>query len=175
MARWRLTAGHYLNVPGNEWEYKETNRDTGRQQRVVFPVPMLLDPQDASAHNYPGEIIVSNGKFPQPRDYIFEGPPTPDMEPLDDEAQAITDKERPKWIHPIESLPGQSYSQSLLDRFESEIAKLQAGQPAPRQAIPVNSIDPDAFAKLQEQVAALAEQNALLQGQLAEEHVDRRA
>ena len=31
MARWRLTDAHYLAVEGTEWEYKEQNRETGRQ------------------------------------------------------------------------------------------------------------------------------------------------
>jgi hypothetical protein len=40
MARWRPTAKRYLNVPGNAWEYRETNRDTGRPTRKGFDVPV---------------------------------------------------------------------------------------------------------------------------------------
>jgi len=106
MARWRLTSAHYLNVPGTEWEYKETDLNSGRQARRIFPVPMYLNPDWQQDHNYPGEIIVKQGKG-EPRDIIFEGPPTPDMEPLDEEAEAISAKHRPSWIHPIETLDAQ--------------------------------------------------------------------
>ena len=46
MARWKLMTPHYLNVEGEEWEYQETNRTTGRPQRTKFPVPRLLDIRD---------------------------------------------------------------------------------------------------------------------------------
>lgn len=165
MARWRLTHSHYLNVPGTEWEYKETDRTTGRQARKVFPVPLLLNPEDPADCNYPGEIIVSyraNG-----RDIVFVGPPTPDMEPLDEEAQAISDKERPKWQHPIDSLASQGYSQSLLDDFMRQMDDIQKGKRA-KAAAPVSTsgIDPAAFAALQAQVQGLMEQNAMLQSKL---------
>lgn len=171
MARWRLINAHYLNVPGTEWEYRETDRTTGKQGRKVFPVPAFLDPKDAADWNYKelGEIIVSDGKGALPRDIIFVGPPTPDMEPLDEDAEKVSAAESHKWVHPIESLPGQSFSQSLLDGLQRQIAELSAGQAAkPAAPISVSGIDPDAFAKLQEQVAALADQNAKLQAQLAE-------
>src|SRR6266705_1767114 len=106
MARWRLRTGHYLNVPGTEWEYKETDRTTGKTGRKVFAVPMLLDPNDPADHNYPGEIIVASAEDRAfPRDIIFLGDPTPDMEPIDDEAEAISEALASKWVHPIESLP----------------------------------------------------------------------
>jgi hypothetical protein len=126
MARWKLTQAHYLNVSGTEWEYKELNRSTGKQQRKVFPVPLFLNPEDPADWNYPAEeaIIVSNGMNPGLRDHIFDGPPTPDMEPLDDEARAISEAEKHKWVHPIESLSGESYSQSLIKEFERQMAKL---------------------------------------------------
>ena len=78
MARWRLMNAHYLNVSGTEWEHKETDRSTGKQARKVFPVPMLLNPEDPADHNYPGEIIVAHeGKTAQRRDIIFVGQPSP--------------------------------------------------------------------------------------------------
>lgn len=104
MARWSLMNAHYLNVPGTEWEYKETT-DSGKQGRKIFPVPLHLDPNNPRDHNYPGEIIVCHEGKGQPKDIVFVGPPTPDMTPLDDEAQAISDSMQPAWIHPIESLP----------------------------------------------------------------------
>jgi len=152
---------HYLNVPGTEWEYKETNRTTGRQARKVFPVPQFLNPDDPADQNYPDEIIVShrtNG-----RDIVFIGPPTPDMEPLDDEARAISDRERPKWKHPIESLSSQGYSQSMLDDLMRQMSEIQAGnRTAPAAPVSTAGVDPSAFTALQAQVQALTEMNAKL-------------
>lgn len=108
MARWRLTAAHYLKVPGTEWEQKETDQQTGKQGRKVYPVPLYLDPNNAADCNYPGEIIVSNKhSAAHPKDIVFSGPPTPDMEPIDDEAIKITEPLKRKWetTHPIEALP----------------------------------------------------------------------
>src|SRR5882672_3560161 len=98
MARWRLTAAHYLNVPGTEWEQKETSRETGRQIRKIYPVPLHLDPDDPTAQNRDGEVIVAHEGSEKKGDYIFTGPPTPDMEPLDDEAESLTKAERPRWL-----------------------------------------------------------------------------
>ena len=36
---------------------------------------------------------------------MFTGPPTSEMEPLDDEAKKLTAKFMETWEHPIESLP----------------------------------------------------------------------
>ena len=50
------------------------------------------------------------------------------MFPLDDEAQAITAEWAKRWKHPIEDLPGtMSYSQSLLDDLQRQMAEVQAG------------------------------------------------
>lgn len=112
--RWRLTAEHHLNVaelPDGtrvEWEHKETARETGRTVRKLYPVPMYLNPKDPSDHNYPGEIIVAHkveGCHNLRQDYIFNSPPTPEMEPLNDEAEAITEVWKQRWNNPIESLP----------------------------------------------------------------------
>jgi len=165
MARWKLLSAHYLNVPGVEWEYRETTRE-GKQGRKIFTVPQYLDPKDPADWNYPelGEIIVSDGKGKQQRDIIFVGPPTPEMEPLDDDATKVTDLEKAKWVHPIESLDT-TYSASLLKDLERQVADLQSGQRA--APVVVKGIDPADFAKLQEQVAALMAQNAELQSQVA--------
>lgn len=111
MARWKLTEAHYLNVPGTQWEHKETDRSTGKQARKVFDVPLYLDPEQPADCNYfddgVGEIIVCYEGKGQPRDIVFEGPPTKAMTPLDAEAEAITAPWREKWLgsDPIESLP----------------------------------------------------------------------
>src|ERR1700748_2905378 len=98
--RWRPNSGHYLRIPelpdGTqiEWEHKETARETGRTVRKLYSVPMLLDPKGPADCNYPGEIIVAHaveGARNERFDYIFIGNPTPEMEPLNDAAQEISD------------------------------------------------------------------------------------
>jgi hypothetical protein len=159
MARWKLLAGHYLNVSGDHavtWEYKETNRNTGKQEMKRFPVPMYLNPNESSDQNYrdnfgEGEIIVSNGDNPGPKDYIFSGPPTPDMLPLDEDAKRISASYADRWKHPIESLPG-TYSQSVLNRLESELAEATSKT---TQNIPGMPEFMATMAKSQEQNAAI--------------------
>lgn len=131
--RWKLTAPHYLKVPGTEWEYKEVDRRTGRPKVSKFPVPLLLDPSqpgDWTQKNDFGEgdIIVCWEGQGQPNDIVFEGQPTPDMLPLDDEARAESAKYAAKWNHPIESLEanGPSYSETLLDQLQKEVADVQS-------------------------------------------------
>src|ERR1700744_2889293 len=114
MARWRLKGKHYLNIEGVDWEYKETLQN-GKQKRMTLKVPMYLDPEDGSEHNYPGEIIVAYGDMKhQKLDLIFTGPPTPDMEPIDDEAEEISASHSSNWIHPIDSLEG-TYADAIND------------------------------------------------------------
>ena len=103
MARWKLTQKHYLNVPGTLWEYTENDRATGRPKRKQFPVPRFLDPDDTSDWNYidmrdprgnaiDGSIVVAWEGSAKEKDLVFEGQPTPDMVPLDDEAKEISSK-----------------------------------------------------------------------------------
>ena len=40
-----------------------------------------------------------------PSDYVFEGDPYPDMDPLDEEAEVISESLQEKWRHPIDTLP----------------------------------------------------------------------
>src|SRR5262245_18811337 len=125
MARWFLKERHYLNVPGTEWEYKETDRETGRQHRLVLPVPLYLDPkQSADWNDRANDLITVSNKFDpaHPRDHVFVGDPTPDMEPMDEEAEAITQcfVDRGAWKHPIDSMD-MTYSQSILSEFERAI------------------------------------------------------
>lgn len=162
MARWRLTIAHYLPVPDTEFEYKETSRETGRQKVMRYPVPMYLDPDDPSCHTPMGSgqcVVCHEGKG-HPTDWIFSGDPTPEMEPLDAEAEALTDARRPFWSHPIDSLPGQGYSDNVLASLEKSIAALVAGQS--RQPVAVAGISLEDFTALQKQVAELVAQNAAL-------------
>jgi hypothetical protein len=172
MARWALRKQHYLKVPGTEWEYIEISRESGRQARKRFEVPLLLDPENPGDCNYDGECIVAHaeGKH-MPRDWIFEGPPTPDMEPYDDEAQEISNRYKSTWVNPIDSLPTHGdFSQSLIQAFEGEISRLggRASVTAGMKMPESQSVDPGEFAKLKSMVAQLAEQNAALMAKLNE-------
>lgn len=127
MARWKLTTGHYLMVDGVNWEYTEINNQ-GKQARKRYVVPMFLDPKDeqmcngVDVFNEP-ILVVSNGEGAQPRDIIFKGDPTPDMEPLDDEATAISNTFRPKWDKAGVGVGG---SEGLLGQFEAQLSAAMA-------------------------------------------------
>lgn len=167
MARWRLLNAHYLKVPGNEWEYKETDRSNGRQIRRAFDVPQFLNPYDPQDWNYKsspdeGEIIVTNQEDSDyTKDYVFLGDPTPDMEPIDDEAKAISASFANQWKHPIESLSG-NYSQSLIDGFQAEMAKT-ATKPA------------EDMKELTAAITAMAQMQGDLIAALAGKAIERRA
>lgn len=179
MARWKLLEAHYLAVPGTEWEYKETNRETGRSARKVYEVPLYLDPKEPTDWTDRTEemVVVSNKFDPKhPRDIIFKGPPTPNMEALDDEAQAISDKESKNWIHPIDSL-NMTYSESRLSEFEREIAIAIAGRVEEKRTVPnlsLGGVSSEDFEKLQQQVAMLMERNAQLEETVAKSETKRR-
>ena len=165
MARWKLMTSHYLNIPGTDWVYEETDRNTGKRGRKVFPVPTLMDPADPTIQNRMGDVVVTDSDTPERGEHQFLGEPTPDMEPMDDDAEKISVSLAHKWKHPIETLPGQGdYSQSLISAFQRQIDEIIALKPpTPANPIPVAGVDPAAFAELQEQVAALMAKNAELQ------------
>jgi hypothetical protein len=129
MARWKVTAKHYIHAEQygqpTEWERQEMNVDTGRQFRKTYKVPMLVDPDDKWCINqHEGICVVARKGTERPGDIIFFGPPTPDMEPLDDAAQAETDAEKHKWVNPIDSLApeiGQEFGKQLLEALNRQI------------------------------------------------------
>lgn len=164
MAKWRLRSAHYLSVPGTEWEYKETTRE-GRQHKMVLPVPMYLDPKDPSVCNRDGDCIVTHGSARNHSgEYQFVGSPTPEMEPLDDEAEAISASYRSQWAHPIDSLPSNvDYSASLIASFERQMTALIQNKQAEPVSISEASVSKEDFLKLQEQVAVLMARNAELE------------
>ncbi len=158
--RWRLTNPHYLKVfelPDGtrcEWEHKETARETGRTVRKLYAVPILLNPSDSADCNYPGEIIVAHaGESNLRQDIIFEGPPTQEMEPLNEAAQALSDSMRDKWLHPIDTLPANGGMNAAESAF---MAKMMAAfeRIAPPSATPT-AINQAQFDELKAQVAAL--------------------
>lgn len=134
--RWRLTAPHYLNVPGTEWEYSEVDTRTGRPKRTRFHVPTFLDPSQPPSLDHPNgkniEIIVCHGEPTQQGDIQFDGPPTPDMVPLNEEAITISQElEKTTWKHPINSLSG-TFGEHLERQFEAELVKVrQTASPQP--------------------------------------------
>jgi len=175
MARWYLREAHYLNVPGTEWEYKESDRETGRQARRIYPVPLYLDPKDPAdlTDRENGWVVVSHRyDKAHPRDVVFTGPPTPNMEPIDDEAQAISQSyiDKGAWIHPIDSL-NMTYSQSILSEFEQKLASLLSGRVdmTPPPNVSTAGVSQKQFDELQSTVKQLLEQNASLQAQLLDQ------
>lgn len=168
MARWKLTEAHYLfgyppDLEEVEWEYKETDRVTGRERRKRFKIPFYFDAETTVC--YVGQGL--------PGDSIFEGSPTPAMVPLDDEAKRINALHSKDWIHPIESLPGQGFADALLSNLEKQLAALSNRMPLP---VPVteSGVSRVEFEALQVQLAELMAQNAELQAAKAKPVVGRR-
>lgn len=157
MARWKLMTSHYVHtIEKTEWEYKEVNRTNGREIRKQIQVPRYLDirdPQDwtnrwgnrSAQDPGEGEIIVCLDGKGELGDIAITGDPTPDMMPMDDEAQAISDKFTSRWQYKPDGEV--NYSQSLVDKFESQMADVQS-QPA--------KVEVEGLADL---VAAMAEQS----------------
>lgn len=135
MARWKLMTAHYLHtVALNEWEYQETDRNTGRPVRRKFIIPRLLNPLDpndwtsrwGNRDNSEGEIIVCLPSKGESSDHEFLGDPTPDMIPMDDEAREISATFEDKWRYkPDTDTPG-NFSQSIVDKFRADIADAQS-------------------------------------------------
>lgn len=133
MARWKLMCSHYLNVPGEVWEYTENDRSNGRPIRKQFAVPRLLDVKDPTCwtkrwgnrSDEDGEIIVCHEGKGSSTDIVFLGDPTPDMLPVDDEAKAISAKFEERWKMKPEANAG-DFSQALVDRFQLEMAEKQS-------------------------------------------------
>ncbi len=169
MARWSLRNSHYLNVldaegRGCEWMHEETDRETGRRNRKIYTVPQLLDPNNPQDQNYRklGRIIVCLEGKGEPRDIIFLGEPTPDMEPFDEEAEQISESLRSKWEHPIDTLPANggmnegeaAFMKHLMESFAKSV-------PAPNASVPKED-----FEALKAQVAELVKQNAELKAKI---------
>ena len=129
MARWKLVESHYLNTKDTQWEYKELDRDTGRERRKQISVPRYLNIEDPSdwtnswgnRDNKTGEIVVCYEGKGEPKDIVFYGDPTPGMSPVDDEAKAISASFEAQWSYKPDGAEV-SHSQSLIDRFEIEKA-----------------------------------------------------
>lgn len=167
MARWRLTQPHYLNtIPAAKYRYEETDRDTGERNIQEYEVPRLLDPNSPKDCRSKGDCVVCDGTGIERGDWIFIGDPTPDMEPLDDTARAISDSFKDRWARPIDDLPTQGgFSSTLLANFEKQLAEAVA-RSGSIQPTPIKGVDPAEFETLKEQIAQLVAQNEELRMKL---------
>jgi len=165
MARWRLLRPHYLwttrldGSSDNEWAYEETSRDTGRRAVKRFNVPRYFDPESPGDCNRDGDCIVCHEGKGLPKDHIFVGAPTLDMEPLDSEADLMSEEVKRTCRHPIDSLPG-DFTQSILNDFQRQIDALSKAQPVDKVSNVAVSFQE--FNDLKGQVAKLLAENAKL-------------
>lgn len=183
MARWLLTAPHYLKCSGDNagvYEHKETDRFTGKQITKKFPVGVHLNTKDDGDFNYTekspdphtqevGIIVARPGKG-LPRDILFECDVTPDMRPLDDEARKISEETGARLGWKV----GQSdffregnehsYADRMLDDLQGQVAEAlsRGGNTEANSAV---------LSELKDAVSMLAQimaQNATLMAKLAE-------
>jgi hypothetical protein len=133
LARWKLAISHYLNtVKPVKWRYQETERSTGENLEREYIVPRLLDINDprcwtnrlvaganvgGSSTNIgaEGEVVVCTPGKGQPGDIEFLGDPTPDMIPMDEDAEAISASFQDHWAYKPDGVEP-NYSQSIVDR-----------------------------------------------------------
>lgn len=162
MARWRLTQPHYLKVLGTQYHYEETDRETGETNRHAFDVPRFLHPENPRDCRSPEGCVVAHEGSTVRGDWLFVGEPTPDMEPLDDEARTISESFAAKWKHPIDSIESQGgFGEALLRKLDQQLTQVLAG--AKGNAVSVGDVSKEEFAKLQDQVASLMAKNAELE------------
>lgn len=159
MARWKCLVGHYLygHMPGdekNEWMREETNRDTGRVARKFMKVPVYIDPKDPSCCNRDGDCIVCHEGRGLPSDIVFEGNPTPDMQPIDDEAKALSDKFAGDYTK-MENVEG-GKANDVLSRLESVLADTM------KSAVSTKNVPNDVLEAMNKRLEELAKQNAEL-------------
>jgi hypothetical protein len=170
--RWKLTESHYLNVPGTTWEQKETDRMTGKQVRKTYPVPLHLDVLNEADFNYTsieggeGGIVVCWEGRGLPRDIVFEGPPTPGMKPIDDEAREESAKYN--WIDPINEFDaGMTYSEKLLVDLQGQVAQALMNGPARTESV-------GELKDVLEKLTEISLQNAQLLAEIAANRPQRR-
>lgn len=173
MARWAIRQPHYLAVKDWEWEYTETDRATGRARRHKFPVPRYLHPDDPSDQTYNGEVTVAyENDNALPRDILFVGEPTPDMEPLDAEAVKISKSLQHKWFNAMgdAAFPAQGaggFSDGILAKFETALAEIVNRVGIPKaENVSLKGVEPDILAQMQAQLADLARRNAELEAKV---------
>lgn len=133
--RWKLLSSHYLRVPGTEWEYKEVDQQTGRERRKRIEVDRYLDINDPSDFTTRGanvngmqlgEVTVCHEGKGLPTDHIFTGNPTPEMEPLDEEAEALSNSLKDGWAYKGDGET--DYNQALIKMQTDAAARPQTVQ-----------------------------------------------
>src|SRR6266702_3700395 len=124
MARWKLATAHYLNCPDTEWEHNETDLITGKALRKRYVVPKYLNPVDPGDCNRDGDCVVCYEGKGLPRDHVFLGDPTPDMIPLDEEAENISATYQERWAYKPDTTEA-NFSQSIIDRWNAKPEPVQ--------------------------------------------------
>lgn len=182
MARWRITAKHYIHAEQfgqvTKWVQEETNVSAAPIKGVVYPgrtirkehiVPMLIDPDDPWCINpNEGFCVVATRGSEKPGDIVLVSDvPTPDMEPLDDAAREISDKYRSKWVSPIDGMPismGEDFGSKLLQLLEQQLNTVpMQGQPQPAN-VSLASASNDEVAALRAQMAEMQKMMAQMMG-----------
>lgn len=160
--QWRLRQPHYLNVPGTQWEQTEVSRETGKQHRQSYAVPMLLNPNDAADCDRNGEIIVykmvEGGKPPRGQAHEFIGDPTPEMEPMNEEAEAISATFAEKWgkaFDTFQTADGGDFTERLLSGIQRALDKATINNGGIPQAKALPTVSIEEFDALKEQLADL--------------------
>jgi len=120
MARFKLLAAHELNLMGSFYEQKLVT-NFGKPATEKWDCNRYLNPDDPSDCNYNGKgmpqdeslgedmCCVINTK-PHRKDWVIRSPesfiPSTEMEPLDDEAEALMAKHKPRSVmQALDSLP----------------------------------------------------------------------
>lgn len=143
MARWKLIGEQsaYLKTnPPSIYTVRETDTVSGKTAQKVYEVPTEVSPG----------ATLSDGAGAHEEDIIFLGDPTPDMYPLDAEAQAITEEMQHRWGQQFLGLEG-NYSDTIGRQIADLFIDIRSGmQPTPMSAQPNSEV-----AALQQQVAGL--------------------
>lgn len=164
---WRLRADHYLNVPNTFFVQRVADEQTGEQIEHRYPVPRLLQLSDPKACNAgPETILVSTDKAAKlinARMWIFDGEPTPDMEPQNEAAEALSESLRHKWLKPFDELPaiggtGVNFAAEL----QTALAAVLSAAQGQSTAVPTTS--PDVIAVMQKQIEEMSATIAKLTG-----------
>ena len=133
MARWKLTSPHYINLTQTaQWEYIEDGYGKGPIRRR-FDVPTYLDPADPKSWTktwgpnglQEGEIILCLPNRGLPGDLEFNGDPTPQMVPMDAEAEEITATFTNRWRYKPD-IEAEGYNQSLVNKISEDARAAEA-------------------------------------------------
>lgn len=129
--RWKLLTPHYLNVPGTVWTQEEQPFATPKRIKREFKVPLYLNPEDPSQWTEKNEdrtfgwIVVCHEGKGKPSDTIFVGPPTPDMEPMDDEARELSKSYQSQWAT-FGDMPAGDFENSMFTFLTRAVDRLAA-------------------------------------------------